>query len=258
MERTPCFWTTAVARASALAIGAFFLGAVLGLAGIALRSAIPIWGYPLAAAWALLALLLVRLAIRASFGRCIAICLAAAAILRVGVLAALNGLVGVETGNDYAPYLTLARNLADGNGLLAHPMNYGWTRGLYPPLYPLLLSGAGAVAGFGAATILALNSAIDLGSAGLLLVIGRRLGQARAGLAAAALFLIWPSAAIVAPLAQKEGLVTLLALFLALIFHKLLEEGPGWRNAALLGLGTALMALTQPGLAPLPLSIALV
>jgi hypothetical protein len=258
MERTPCLWTAAVARASALAIGAFFLGALLGLAGIALRHPIPIWGYPLAAAWALLALLLVRLALRASVGRCIAACLIAAAILRVGVLAALNALEGVATGNDYAAYLMLARNLADGNGLLAHTMNYGWARGLYPPLYPLLLSGAGAVAGFGAATILALNSAIDLGSAWLLLVIGRRLGRPRAGLAAAALFLIWPSAAIVAPLAQKEGLVTLLALFLALVFHKLLEEGPGWRNAALLGLGTALMALAQPGLAPLPLSIALV
>jgi len=258
MDRSPTFWTAAVTKAAALTVGLYFLGTLLGLAGIAWRYAIPAWGWALAAAWGLLAFLLIRVGVGAPLRRAIAACLAAALALRLVVLVAVNGFEGVETGNDYAAYLTLARNLAEGNGLLAHTMNYGWVRGLYPPLYPLLLAGAGAAGGFNAVTILALNSAIDLASAGLLVAIGRRLGDIRIGLAAASLYMIWPSAAITASLAAKEGLVNFLALFIVLMFQRMLDDGPGWRDAALLGLGTALMALTQPGLALLPLSIFLV
>jgi hypothetical protein len=249
---------TAARRLAAVAVGALFLGAAAGLPVTTLWHSAPVAGYALAAAWVLVAFLLIRFAIAAARWRGVAACLLAAAVLRILVLLALNGLEGVELGNDYDAYLTLARNLAAGNGLLAHTKFYGWARGLYPPLYPVLLAGAGAAGGFNAVTVLVLNSAIDLAAAGLLWVIGRRLGDARVGLAAAAVYLVWPSSVISAPLAQKEGLATLLALFIALMFHKMLEEGPGWRNAALLGLGTALMALTQPILAPLPFSIALV
>ena len=243
---------------AAIAIGALFLGALAALPVTTVWHGAPAAGYALAAAWLLLALLLIGFVVAAAPWRGIAACLLVAGALRVAVLVALNGLEGVELGNDYDAYLTLARNLVAGNGLLAHTNHYGWARGLYPPLYPVLLAGAGAAAGFNAVTVLVLNSAIDLAAAGLLWVIGRRLGDGRVGLAAAAAYLVWPSAAISAPLAQKEGLATLLALFIALMFHKMLAEGPGWRNAALLGLGTALMALAQPTLALLPLSIALV
>jgi hypothetical protein len=249
---------TVVTKLAAIAAGALFLGALVALPVTTVWHGAPAAGYALAAAWVLLAVLLVRAAAGADSWRGIAACLIAAGALRVTVLLALNGLEGVELGNDYDAYLTLARNLAAGNGLLAYTSQHGWVRGLYPPLYPVLLAGAGAAAGLNALTVLVLNSAIDLASAGLIYVIGRRLGEARVGLAAAALYLVWPSSVISAPLAQKEGLVTLLALFIALMFHKMLAEGPGWRNAALLGLGTALMALTQPILALLPLSIALV
>jgi hypothetical protein len=248
---------TLATRLAALAAGGLFLGALVGLPVTTVWHGAPAAGYTLAAAWALLAFLLIPAAIVAAPRRGVAACLLAAAVLRVMVLLALNGLEGFEVGNDYDAYLTLARNLAAGNGLIAHT-HYGWVRGLYPPLYPVLLAGAGLAAGFGAATVLVLNSAIDAAAAGLLYLIGRRLGDARVGLVAAAAYLVWPSSVISAPLAQKEGLVTLLALFIALMFHRMLEQGPGWRNAALLGLGTALMALTQPILALLPLSIALV
>ena len=258
MDGAPTRWSKAATRVASLALGALFLGTLLGLPVVAIRWGVPLAAYPVAAAWALLAALLIVLAARAPLWITATAALAAAALLRIGVLAALHGLDGVETGNDYDAYLTLARNLAGGNGLIAHTMNFGWVRALYPPLYPILLAGAGAVGGFGAGTVLALNGAIDLASAGLIFLLGRRLGDPRAGLAAASLYLIWPSAALTAPLAQKEGLVGLLALVIAFMFHKLLTEGPGWRSAALLGLSAAAMGLTQPGLVLLPLSFALV
>lgn len=258
MRPYPPHEMSAATRLAAIAAAAIALGALAALPVIAVRHDVPLAGYPLAAVWALLVFLLVRASAGASNARAVAACLIAAAALRIAVLIALNGLEGVETGNDYAAYLMLGRNLAEGEGLLAQTHYYGWVRGLYPPLYPLLLAGAGAVGGFNAATVLILNLVIDLAAAWLIFLLGRRLGDGRAGLAAAALYLVWPSLVLGAPLAQKEGLVTLLALAMALLFHKWLEEGTSWRNAALLGLTTALMALTQPMLALFPASIALV
>ncbi|MFX8301134.1 hypothetical protein ABTL22_19390, partial [Acinetobacter baumannii] len=83
-------------------------------------------------------------------------------------------------------------------------------RALFPPLYPLLLAGWGALAGFTTPSVLALGPLIDGTAAWLIVVLGRRLGRAVAGRRAAWLYLMWPSVLFSAPLAQKEGLCGLL------------------------------------------------
>lgn len=142
-------------------------------------------------------------------------------------------------------YLVLARGFLAGHGLgVIEP--YMGTRAvaLFPPAYPLLLAGWGAVAGLSTASLLLLSSLLDVASAGVIVLIARQLGAARAGVAAAGLFLIWPAVLLDAPLAQKESLVTLLALLLA--YGWSVTSGRA-REVALLGLASAALALTQPG-----------
>ena len=194
-------------------------------------------GWALFAAWLVVAAWIVTHLPRAT-GRGAWIAFATAAVaLRVAAALLSDGRV---SPGDPHWYLVLARGLLAGDGLgLVEP--YMGTRAvaLFPPAYPLLLAGWGAIAGLSTASLVLLSSLLDLASAGLIVLIARRLGAARAGVAAAGLFLIWPAQLLDAPLAQKESLVTLLALLLAY----------GWsvtngrvRQAALLG---GLFALLQ-------------
>ena len=159
---------------------------------------------------------------------------------------------GRASPGDSQLYLDLARNLLAGHGLVVHEPYVGIdVRGFYPPLYPLLLAGWGAVAGFSTASLLVLSTAIDAAAGWLIGRLGAWLGHERSGRSAAALYLLWPSVVLSAPLAQKEGLGTLLILALAL----------GWLGAAqarrgawlVVGSTAAALALTQPGQAPLAL-----
>ena len=69
---------------------------------------------------------------------------------------------------------------------------------------------------------------------------------------AALLYLIWPTALLSAPLAQKEGLGVLLIVALALGWVRAVRgESAGWRRAVAIGLPAASLALLQPGQAPL-------
>jgi hypothetical protein len=157
--------------------------------------------------------------------------------------------VGRTSTGDPNSYLNLAKGLLAGQGLVIHEPYFGsaW-RALFPPLYPLLLAGWGALAGFTTPSVLALGTLIDGTAAWLIVLLGRRLGRAVAGRRAAWLYLMWPSVLFSAPLAQKEGLCGLLILALALAW---IDRRPGWRGALALGLPAGLLALTQPGEAPL-------
>lgn len=243
-------------------------GTALSAAGLFILFAGALWALPgvggfgpsgvgVAAAWATLAALLCGLAMRGSARNAWLAGIAAAAALRLLVLFALAGNGPMITGNDYAAYLALGRSLAGGDGLIAVTDHYGPVRGMYPPLYPVLLAAAGAPFGPGMGTVLAVNFAIDLGAAALIARLGGRMGHERAGLAAALLYLVWPSLVVVTPLAQKEGLIVLLVLAVAAAFQALAQSGPSWRNAAWLGLASALIALTQPALAAFPVFLAL-
>ena len=148
---------------------------------------------------------------------------------------------------DSMQYLLLARHLLAGDGLVVREAYMGVdVRGFYPPAYPLLLAGWGAVAGVGTASLLVLSALIDGAAAVLIERTGRALGCARAA-RAAALYLLWPPVVMDAPLAAKEGLGTLLAVALALGWVTAARRGAAWR----IGLPAAALALCQPGLAPL-------
>lgn len=182
-----------------------------------------------------------------------------AAILILSRLAALTLVNGAATTGDPEIYEKIARSLMAGEGLVFHdPLTGVDFRAMYPPLYPLLLAGLGSVFGLSAATYLAANIATDLGSALLIAAIGARLGSAPAGRAAAWLFAIWPAFIMSAPFAQKESLVLLEVLGIALVLLRM-ERGrpPAWWEGAAFGALWACLMLTQPGLAVLPALLAL-
>ena len=165
-------------------------------------------------------------------------------------MAALLTIAGRVSPSDPHWYLVLARHVLDGRGLgLFDPSMRHWAWAEFPPAYPLLLAAWGAVAGLSAPSVLALSTLLDLGAAVLLARLGRRLGEPGAGRAAAALYLVWPSTLLSAPLAQKESLVVVLVLCLA---HGWLSaDKPGPRAALAIGVPAALLALCQPGMAAL-------
>lgn len=167
-------------------------------------------------------------------------------VLRMG--AALLGAGRDSTGDPYA-YLILAKHVVAGEGLFIHDPFFGsvW-HALFPPLYPLVLAAWGAACGFSTPSLLALGTLTDGAAAWLIARLGARLGSASAGRRAAWLYLLWPSTLLSAPLAQKESLCALLVLALALAW---LRREPGWRGALALGVPAGLLALTQPGEAPL-------
>jgi hypothetical protein len=180
--------------------------------------------------------------------------LAIIAIIAMRIMLAIVS-SGHESPGDPHSYLVLAHGLLAGQGLVIYePWFQASYRALFPPAYPLLLAGWGAVFGLKTASLLALNTLTDIGAAWLVVRIGAKLGsQGRdAGRGAAFLYLIWPSALFSAPLAQKESLAILLVLTLAWAWLRLIELGKRDRVAVVvLSVSAALLALTQPGWAML-------
>ena len=174
--------------------------------------------------------------------------LLAVMLMGVRVAFALLAVWRTSTGDPNA-YLNLAKGLVAGHGLVIYEPYFGsaW-RALFPPFYPLILAGWGALFGFSTPSVLALGTLTDAAAAGVLILLGAQLGSAAAGRRAAWLYLIWPSMLFSAPLAQKESLCALLVLSLALFW---LRRPTGWRGALALGVPAGLLALTQPGEAPL-------
>lgn len=115
---------------------------------------------------------------------------------------------------------------------------------MYPPGYPLLLTGWAVLFGIGRASVLVLNNAVDLAAASALAAIiwpnGRRIA-----LLCAFFYLAWPDRIISSLAPNKEGLAL---LFVCLITFSLLG-----RRFVLLGLSTGLLALTQPAWLPFPI-----
>ncbi len=155
---------------------------------------------------------------------------------------------------DAAAYVDIARRLLSGGGLQFHDPYIGLTfQALFPPVYPLILAAWIALAGASTVSLIVLNSVIDGVVAWLLYRLGKRIRRETIGRAAAWLYLIWPSVLMSAPLAQKEGLCDLLILALALAWLRAIaDDKPArWTEAAAIGFLAALLALTQPGEAPL-------
>jgi 4-amino-4-deoxy-L-arabinose transferase-like glycosyltransferase len=177
------------------------------------------------------------------------------AAFRLWSLELLNGRV---PDGDAPYYLALAHNILSGRGLAVdyadamHNM-----RATYPPLYPMVLAGVGLILPLSFAVIAAVNTAFDFACAWLMTRLGKDLGEEQAGSLAAALYLVWPTNLGMAAIARKEPLIALLVMALLVVLVRATKRGQ-WHHAALYGVLTGLLALTQPGLLFLPVLFALV
>jgi hypothetical protein len=179
----------------------------------------------------------------------------AVAILGIVALRISIGYVvaGHVPAGDAHMYLLLAEDLRAGRGLeVFEPFMGTETRALFPPLYPIVLTAWSFVAGLSTASLIILGILTDALAAMVIVTLASALGNRRAGLVAAWLYLIWPSTLLSAPLAQKEGFCALLVLVLALQWVRYAQVArPGMREAAAIGVTAGLLALTQPGELPL-------
>lgn len=196
--------------------------------------------------------------------------------LRIGMALLVDGRAPL---GDARSYVILAQHLSEGRGLVIFDPFMGVeTRALYPPVYPILLSAWGAAMGLSTGSLTLIGTMVDLATAAAMIALAQRLGKRSAGIAAAWLYLIWPSVLSSAPLAQKEGVCALLAMLLALQWIKTAQEtklqavrsagddtrrdpgtgAPWWRASVPLGVTAGLLALTQPGEAPLAVLFGLV
>ena len=164
---------------------------------------------------------------------------------------------GRAAAGDPFIYAAIAKNIVAGNGILNMQQWFLEDRwASYPPLYPLVLAGAGLVAPLTPATFLAINFAADVATAAAMLRIGRLLNLGRAAWAAAAIYLLWPTNILNSPAAQKEPLLALGACVLVGLLLTSADR-PRWAIAALFGITSALVVLTQPALVTLPALLAL-
>ena len=190
---------------------------------------------------------------KARVGRVAAVLVLALA-LRLALLPFTSG--GSPMG-DAGNYIVIAQNIIAGRGIVIDdPWIVPNLRAFYPPMYPMILALVGSIAPIKALTLISLNFAIDVATAGAILWLARLCGS-RHGVLAAAAWLLWPSTFLAAPIAQKEGLVALLfVLTTALTIYSSRSQ----RVFGPIGLGVAMgvLALTQPSIVLLPALVALV
>lgn len=243
-------WSLAALLFALAAYGVFSTPGLLADFGLSLPGIGLLMMWTLAAGWALATT--VRTPFRMEWFTFAAFAIA----VRIGsaILAASR----VSDGDSHW-YLVIAQGLLHGDGLVMHEPYMGIaTRALFPPLYPLLLAGWSAVAGFSTPSLLVFSSLIDLAAAAAIVRLATLLGVRRAGFAAACLYLILPSVLLSAPLAQKEGLETVFVLLLAIGWHVAAKTPRRMRDAFAIGLPAAALALTQPGEVMLALLFGLV
>lgn len=146
-------------------------------------------------------------------------------------------------------YVQIAKSVLSGNGLSVDDRIYGsGLKAFYPPFYPLLLAGFGALFGFSGVAFVAMNGITDALSALIL---------RRYDIRASAIFFLWPWNVLGSVLAQKESLLCLLVVLsgdIAIRHQRDLTP----LNAAKFGALSALIALTQPALALFPAALAVI
>lgn len=164
--------------------------------------------------------------------------------------------VDVAHIGDPQNYLRLAEALNAGHGLaLPGPGNASWVpTASFPPALPLLLAGIGLVFPLTAVTLCLVNSLIDIAAALLLGRLSTQLGRPDLAIPLGLAYLVWPSIALMAPLAYKEGLsIALLLASLVALLEQARSGGVRW--AVVSGVAAGAMILTQPATAPfLPLA----
>ena len=157
---------------------------------------------------------------------------------------------------DPGNYLTLAHALNSGQGLaLPAPDGAAWVpTASFPPVLPLLLAGVGSIVPLTAITLCIVNALFDIAAALLLGRLTTQLGRPDLAVPLGLAYLVWPSIALMAPLAYKDGLAIALLLASLVALIEQARRG-GWHWAVLSGLCAGALILTQPAIAPfLPLA----
>lgn len=148
-------------------------------------------------------------------------------------------------------YLALAYALGSGHGLALPAVSApGWVpTGSFPPLYPLLLAAIQSLVPLTTFTLSVTHALFDLAAALLLARLSTQLGRSDLSVPLGLTYLVWPSIALMAPLAYKDGLA--IALLLGSLVA-LLEQArrEGWHWAVVSGVCAGALMLTQPAIAP--------
>ena len=183
-----------------------------------------------------------------------------ALILDISIVAALSVLArlpwvlivhAVPTSDTYFYFLG-AKSIAAGHGyaILGHPTAF------FPVGWPGFLAGLFLLTGPSYAAIEVLNLVLWAVTAGLVCVLGRRLGGRAVGLVAGILVAVAPTIAIYAMRAPSEALFIPLLLIVCLLLTGR-RETPSLRRAAVAGvlLGVAILVRSTAELLPLLLPV---
>ncbi len=149
-------------------------------------------------------------------------------------------------------YLEIATSLVEGRGFAfaAGPTS------LRPPLYPYLVAGVWTLTGsHSLVAVRALQVVLGLATAWLAFLIARRVYDARAGVAAAAIVAFYPALLFANVLILTETVFALLVLVVVWAALRLLDR-PSLLMAAATGAAVALAALTRSVLWPFPVVLA--
>ncbi|WP_324808843.1 hypothetical protein SH584_04360 [Sphingomonas sp. LY29] len=158
---------------------------------------------------------------------------------------------GTEPVGDAENYLRMAHSIIAGDGLAVR----GSTDPIvlptasFPPALPLLLAAVGSIVPLTALTLTALNSVIDLCAAVLLGRLVTQWGRPDLSVLVGAFYLLWPSIALMAPFAYKEGLVIALMLATIVAFQTGAKANQ-WKWSIIAGACAGLTILAQPAIAP--------
>ncbi|MCY7398893.1 MAG: glycosyltransferase family 39 protein [Sphingomonas bacterium] len=153
---------------------------------------------------------------------------------------------------DPGNYLMLAQALNGGQGLaLPGPDASAWIpTASFPPVLPLLMAGVGSLVPLTAVTLCIVNSLFDVAAALLLGRLSTQLGRPDLAVPLGLAYLVWPSIALMAPLAYKDGLaIALLLASLVALIEQARRGGFRWGVGS--GLAAGALILTQPAIAPL-------
>lgn len=153
---------------------------------------------------------------------------------------------------DEQQYRQLALSILDGDGFAWNP---GEPTSLRPPMYPTLLAGTWAVAGYqNLQAVRIVQILLALLTTGVVYQLGRRAFGSAVGEIGAVVFWLYPSLIFFNFTILTETLFTFLLMSFVLL-AVMLVQAPRWWIAAFAGLALGMAALTRSVVWPLPLII---
>jgi 4-amino-4-deoxy-L-arabinose transferase-like glycosyltransferase len=161
------------------------------------------------------------------------------------------------SGGDPVHYLNLAKNLAQGLGLVVNDPVYGKVQAFYPPIYPIILGSAGYLFGLSKEVIFTINTLIDIAASLVVFHIAQSVVEKRAAFICALIYFNLPYLILGASFPQKEGLALLLTLLVMFAYSRFAAGHSVASAAILLGLSAGTLILCQPAFAPFPVLVGL-